>query len=224
MTALLGFLDGQPLDRAELDRRLAALRHGPRSSALPAPGSAEDRQLTRWVAQVLLTEALCTAEAAARGLDVEAAPPIHLDQRAAVELGSITAAAFERCAAVRAVYQAVTTDVPAITAPQTPPARAEWHLSTPDGDFHATLESLPARLAEAVAKARIGDRLTVDGHTVTVVGVRGREPNRAATDADADRRLAFVRWLDHARSHRLRHVPGLEHPGDPSQPDNHHRH
>ncbi|MEW1914721.1 hypothetical protein AB0442_41190 [Kitasatospora sp. NPDC085895] len=38
------------------------------------------------------------------------------------------------------------------------------------------------------------------------------------------RRLAFVRWLDHARAHRLTLVPGLEHPGGPSQPDNHHRH
>nr|WP_220140159.1 hypothetical protein [Kitasatospora acidiphila] len=108
---LLGLLDGRPLPRAELDARLAALRAGPRASALPAPGTQQDRQLTRWVAQVLLSEELCAAEAAARGLDCATASPVHLDQRAAVELGSIAAAAFEGSAAVRAVYEAVTADV-----------------------------------------------------------------------------------------------------------------
>lgn len=37
---LLGYLDGRPLPRTELDRRLAALRDGPRASALPAPAAA----------------------------------------------------------------------------------------------------------------------------------------------------------------------------------------
>ncbi|MFD0327375.1 hypothetical protein ACFQZC_01995 [Streptacidiphilus monticola] len=60
---------------------------------------------------MLLTEALCEAEAEARGLRVDAAPPVRLDQREAVELGSITAAAYEGSAAVRAVFEAVTADV-----------------------------------------------------------------------------------------------------------------
>ncbi len=111
--SVLGWLDGRPLDRTELDRRLAALRGGLRSSALPVPGSAEDRQLTRWVAQVILTEQLCVAEAEARGLDVTDAPLVRLDQLAAVEFGSITAAAFEGCAAVRALYAELTAEVTA---------------------------------------------------------------------------------------------------------------
>ncbi|MFD9597804.1 peptidyl-prolyl cis-trans isomerase, partial [Kitasatospora sp. NPDC059973] len=40
----------------------------------------------------------------------------------------------------------------------------------------------------------------------------------------AARRAAFVRWLDRTRAARLTLLPGLEHPGDPAQPDNHHRH
>ncbi|MCU7821007.1 hypothetical protein [Kitasatospora sp. DSM 101779] len=232
--ALLGLLDGRPLPRTELDRRLAALRTGPRSSALPAPGSAEDRQLTRWVAQVLLTEALCTAEARTRGLDCAAAPPVRLDQRAAVELGSITAAAFEGCAAVRAVFAAVTADLavppdgPHRPAPEpaSPPATV-WELTTPDGDFEADPKTLPVALAAALRAAPPGRRVTAAGWTAALVSTRTRAvpgPGAAVDPLAPARRLAFVRWLDHARAHRLTLVPGLEHPGDPSQPDNHHRH
>lgn len=225
MTAtILGWLDGQPLARTELDRRLAALRNGPRSSALPSPGSAEDRQLARWVAQVLLTEALCTAEATSRGLNQANVPVIRLDQRAAVELGSITAAAFEGCPAVRAVFhdvtESVSLDSPSIAARRT---GLQWHLSTSDGDFHATLSSLPLGIAHAVETAQVGETVTADGYSVTVLGIRHESP-QAPVSGESGRRLAFVRWLDHARARRLRLVPGLEHPGDPAQPDNHHRH
>ncbi|MEV8093269.1 hypothetical protein [Kitasatospora sp. NPDC085879] len=226
--ALLGLLDGRPLPRTELDRRLAALRTGPRSSALPAPGSPEDRQLTRWVAQVLLTEALCTAEARVRRLDCAAAPPVRLDQRAAVEMGSITAAAFEGCAAVRAVFAAVTAHV---TAPPLDPHRPApatvWELATADGDFEADPETLPVALAAALRAAPPGRRVTAAGWTAALVSTRTRAvpgPDAALDLLGPARRLAFVRWLDHARAHRLTLVPGLEHPGDPSQPDNHHRH
>ncbi|GAA4586853.1 hypothetical protein GCM10023194_34180 [Planotetraspora phitsanulokensis] len=232
---VLGWLDGRPLPRADLDRRLAAVRGRPRSSALPEPGSAEDRQLTRWVAQVMLTELLCEAEAAERGLDTGGgAPPVRLDQRAAVELGSITAAAFEGSGAVRAVYAAVTADVTVpgeqaaayAAATARPPAEPEWRLSTADGDFDAAPGTLPARLAAALAETEPGQTVTVDGLTVTLLGTRepGNPPEPGDRLLDAARRLAFVRWLDHARAHRLRLVPGLEHPGDPAQPDNHHRH
>ncbi|MFG3437325.1 hypothetical protein ACGF0J_08780 [Nonomuraea sp. NPDC047897] len=236
---VLGWLDGIPLPRAELDRRLGALRAGPRSSALPAPGTAEDRQLTRWVAQVVLTEELCAAEAATRGLDPGAAPPVRLDQRAAVELGSIAAAAYEGSAAVRAVYQAVTADVTVAPAQAAayrrstarPPAGPVWRLRTPDGEFDAEPESLPADLAQALRSAVAGQTVTAGPWTATLVARHEPEPDPqpdplrpSAGLLESARRLAFVRWLDHARAHRLRLVPGLEHPGDPAQPDNHHRH
>ncbi|MFI6801157.1 DUF7158 domain-containing protein [Streptosporangium canum] len=232
---VLGWLDGTPLPHAELDRRLGALRAGPRSTALPAPGTAEDRQLTRWVAQVVLTEKLCAAEAAARGLDPGAGPPVRLDQRAAVELGSIAAAAYEGSAAVRAVYEAVTAGI--AVAPEEaaayrestarPPTGPLWRLRTPDGEFDAEPGSLPADLAEALSSAVPGQTVTAGPWTASLLARREPEPDPPSpTDGllDAARRLAFVRWLDHSRAHRLRLVPGLEHPGDPAQPDNHHRH
>lgn len=222
---VLGLLDGRPIPRTGLDRRLAALRTGPRASALPVPGSAEDRQLTRWVAQVLLTEELCAAVATERGLDLAEPGPVRLDQRAAVELGSITAAAFEGSAAVRAVYTAVTATV---TAPPPPPpytAQPRWQLSTPDGDFEADPDTLPTALAAALRAAPPGTEVTADGWTATLVGLRSRPATTPTADPHgAARRLAFARWLDQARATRLTLVPGLEHPGDPAQPDNHHRH
>ncbi|MFJ8436085.1 hypothetical protein ACIQ9P_32770 [Kitasatospora sp. NPDC094019] len=249
---VLGLLDGSPLPRAELDRRLAALRTGPRAAALPRPGSGEDRQLARWVAQVLLTEALCAKVAAERGLVVPPDAPARLGQRAAVELGSITAAAYEGSAAVRAVYAAVTADVaPSAgevahyrTGTERPPAAAPWRLALPDGSsFEADPATLPRALAAALRAAPPGVWVTAAGWTAT------RHDAASAPDQDPDpdpnqdpaaapaagsgpagavraaaRRAAFVRWLDHARATRLTLVPGLEHPGDPAQPDNHHRH
>src|SRR5258708_10443403 len=91
-----------------LHLRLAALSGGlPAASAVPARGSPEYRQLVRWAAQIVLTEALCRAEAAERGLRTDVASGRGLDQRAAVACGSIYAAAYDGSAAVRAADPAV---------------------------------------------------------------------------------------------------------------------
>ncbi|MFD7588454.1 hypothetical protein ACFV84_23825 [Kitasatospora sp. NPDC059811] len=229
----LGLLDGRPLPRTALDHRLAALRTGPRSTALPQPGSSEDRQLTRWVAQVLLTEALCEAVAAERDLPVRSTGPARLDQQAAVELGSITAAAYEGSAAVRAVYAVVTADVEPSAADvahyrtlTTRPPSAVWHLALPDGELEADPDTLPAALAEALREAAPGTWATAGPWTAALLAVRTTPEERDPTAdlTEAARRAAFVRWLDHERAQRLTLVEGLEHPGDPAQPDNHHRH
>lgn len=227
----LGHLDGRPIPRTDLDGRLAALRNGPRSTALPQPGSPEDRQLTRWVAQVMLTEALCEAVAAERGLAVAEKAPVHLDQQAAVELGSITAAAFEGSAAVRAVYEAVTADVEPSAAElahygemTTRPPSVVWRLALPDGECEAAPESLPLALADALRKAPRGERVTAGRWTATLISEHSTTPDITTTVHDATRRVAFTRWLDRERAARLTLVAGLEHPGDPGQPDNHHRH
>ncbi|MBD0695286.1 hypothetical protein [Streptomyces sp. CBMA123] len=229
----LGLLDGQPLSRAALDERLAALRTGPRSTALPQPGSSEDRQLVRWVAQVLLTEALCEAVATERALPVAPVGPARLDQQAAVELGSITAAAYEGSAAVRAVYQDVTAGIdpsPADLAhyrsmTARPPA-TRWHLALPDGSFEADPDTLPTALAEALRTAPPGEWVTIGPWTAMLLATLAipQNPDPTPTLREAARRTEFVRWLDYQRAQRLTLVPGLEHPGDPAQPDNHHRH
>ncbi|MBB6037524.1 DUF7158 domain-containing protein [Phytomonospora endophytica] len=175
---VLGYIDGAPVPVALLDERVTRLREGPRAAALPTPGTSEDRQLRRWVAQVILTERLCAADF--DGDDVGLA---RLDAQAAVELGSINAAAFEGHPAVRAAYERVTGEV-----------------EGPEEQVEAFLAATAHRPAPPSADD-------------------AREHVRAAA-----RRRHFVIWLDRQREARVRLVHGLEHPGDPSQPDNHHTH
>ena len=182
MSAAAGYVAGEAVPRRLVDDRIAALRASPHAAALPSPGSAEDRQLARWVAQVVLTERLCLAEARRMRLPVDTAAPAVLDRRAAVELGSITAAAYAGSPAVRAVYAAVTRDVDAdeadvrrlygYRAAASTPAPA-WLLrhglfADPDSARDAdprrlpllgevTADALPAALAEALTGRRRHD-------------------------------------------------------------------
>ena len=183
---MLGYLDGVAVPLAPLDERIAKLRSGPRAAALPVPGSSEDRQLRRWVAQVLLTERLCAADFGGEDGGTgpgAAAAPVRLDAQAAVEFGSINAAAYEGSAAVRAAYAHVTAEIEA-----------------PD-------EQVEAYVRATAHRAEPPKREEVRVHV-----------------REAARRRAFVIWLDQQRERRVRLVEGLEHPGDPGQPDNHHKH
>lgn len=92
--------------------------------------------------------------------------------------------------------------------------------------------ALSAPLARAVF-ARVTADVDVDDDTVA--DYHRRNPNRFATDAKpelaiaamlrgAARRRAFRIWLDQRRAALVWLAPGYEHPGDPRQPDNTHRH
>jgi [acyl-carrier-protein] S-malonyltransferase len=69
-------------------------------------------------------------------------------------------------------------------------------------------------------------------HTYEVVEVRPARvrplaeagPEIEARLTSAARRRAFTAWLDGHAAARVRLAPGFEHPGDPRQPDNTHRH
>jgi [acyl-carrier-protein] S-malonyltransferase len=244
----IGFVRGGPVSRRVLDRRLAELRGGPLNAALPVPGTAEDRQLARWLTQVILTEVLCEAEAATLGLaPLEDAP---LDRTAAVELGAVNAAAYDGSPWVRAVFEhvAATAEIPPAWRPRAAPAAAARTLLVSHRLFpgrraaeeataadllplgEVTLGSLPAALADAIRArpygALVGPVLDSFGWHVAVASAQLAQPPEPRPEAliGAARRLAFARWLDEARAAHVRLVPGLEHPGDPRQPDNHHKH
>ena len=72
---------------------------------------------------------------------------------------------------------------------------------------------------------------TVDVTDEDVAAYRARNPLRFATTTEvaehlrgAARRRAFRLWLDARRTELVELAPGYEHPGDPRQPDNTHRH
>jgi [acyl-carrier-protein] S-malonyltransferase len=96
---------------------------------------------------------------------------------------------------------------------------------------------LTGHVEESVFAAPIGDAVAVtdeSGHR-HLVHVQHVMPGDVAPFEDvreaitesllaAARRRAFSAWLDRRRTELLWLAPGNEHPGDPSQPDNTHRH
>jgi [acyl-carrier-protein] S-malonyltransferase len=87
-------------------------------------------------------------------------------------------------------------------------------------------------LADPLARALFASvTAAVDVTDADVDGYRSRNPDRfARTDDIADhlraaaRRRAFRLWLDARCATSVRLAPGYEHPGDPRQRDNTHRH
>jgi [acyl-carrier-protein] S-malonyltransferase len=87
-------------------------------------------------------------------------------------------------------------------------------------------------LADPLARALFASvTAAVDVTDAEVADYRARNPRRFAGAAEiadhlrgAARRRAFRLWLDGRCAELVELAPGYEHPGDPRQPDNTHRH
>ena len=197
-------VDGVAVPVGEVDAREARLRDGPMAAALPAAGTSEGRQLRRWLTQLIVTERVVAAQAAALGVTGQDAPSeaeLLPDTTARLEIGSIAAAALSDPGA-RALFGRVT---------------AAIDVSNDDvAGYHARN---PLRFA--------GTDPDHDGWRAPAVAAPPLHEVRAAI-ADhlraAARRRAFRVWLDERRAELVQLAPGYEHPGDPRQPDNTHRH
>jgi [acyl-carrier-protein] S-malonyltransferase len=195
---------GVPVSVDDVDAREARLRGGPLAAALPAAGTSEGRQLRRWLTQLIVTERVIAAEAAALGENGRDAPSeVELlpDTTARLEIGSIAAAALsDPCA--RALFARVTAAVDVSDDDV-----AGYHVRNPLR-FAATGPDCHGWRAPAIAAPPLQQvRSVVADHL------------RAAA-----RRRAFRVWLDERRTALVQLSPGYEHPGDPRQPDNTHRH
>ncbi len=189
---------------ADVDAREERLRETVPAASLPRAGTSEGRQLRRWLTQLLVTERVIAADAAATGLAVDGAPTedeLLPDNSARLEIGSVAAAALADPLA-RAMFTHITGAV-----------------EVTDGDvadFHARN---PLRFA-APSDAGNGWRTaTLEAPPLDTVRPLIVEHLRGAA-----RRRAFRLWLDARRAELVRLAPGFEHPGDPRQPDNTHRH
>ena len=195
---------GDPIAVDEVDAAEARLRNGPAAAALPAGGTSEGRQLRRWLTQLIVTERVIAAEAAARGLTAGEAPAeaeLLPDATARLEIGSVAAAALADPRA-RALFADVTAAV-----------------QVSDDDVAGYHARNPLRFA-APNPGPHGWRAP------SLVGPPLAEVHSAIADhlRGAARRRAFRVWLDARRAALVRLAPGYEHPGDPRQPDNTHRH
>lgn len=195
---------GRDVSVSEVDAREAALRHAMPSAALPRAGTSEGRQLRRWLTQLLVAEQVIAAEAATAGVTADGAPtPEDLlpDESARLELGSIAAAALGEPLA-RAMYVHVTAGV-----------------DVTDADVAAYHTRNPLRFAEVEPVGNGWRTATVEAPQLDAVGPQIRDHLRGAAC-----RRAFRLWLDSRRAELVHLAPGYEHPGDPRQPDNTHRH
>ncbi|MGD1171822.1 malonyl CoA-ACP transacylase [Mycobacterium seoulense] len=195
---------GIPVRVDEVDAAEARLRAGPGAAALPSRGTGEGRQLRRWLTQLMVTERVVAAEADARGLSGRGAPSeaeLLPDATARLELGSVAAAALADPRA-RALFADVTAGV-----------------RVADEEVAAYHARNPLRFAEP-GREEHGWRAPPP------VGPRLDDVRPAIADhlRGAACRRAFRVWLDARRAELVRLAPGYEHPGDPRQPDNVHRH
>lgn len=253
MTAV-AWVSGDPVDVSEVDVLESDLRAGPVGPTLPREHTSEGRQLRRWIVQVLVAERIVAAEAAARGLDDTDAPALFAlapDRAAMLGLGSVAADLLTRSSLARRVFVAVTEDIAvAADAVAAFHERNPERFRVPEERVvrHAIGDAAPRRrvlrrgeltgpVEDAVFAARAGDtvgpvRDPLGTHTVVVEEVR---PARMRTLAEARdeitahllagaRRQAFTVWLDRHVAAAVELAPGFEHPGDPGQPDNTHRH
>jgi [acyl-carrier-protein] S-malonyltransferase len=201
---LVAIVAGDPVPVDEVDAAEARLRHGPAAAALPASGTSEGRQLRRWLTQLIVTERVLAAEAAARGVtafDAPAEAELLPDATARLEIGSVAAASLADPRA-RALFADVTA-----TVRVSEDDVADYHARNPLR-FVAPLPGphgwrVPSLVGPPLAEVR----------PAIVEHLRG-----------AARRRAFRVWLDARRAALVRLAPGYEHPGDPRQPDNTHRH
>jgi [acyl-carrier-protein] S-malonyltransferase len=188
---------------SDVDLRETRLRATALASALPRAGTSEGRQLRRWLTQLLVTERVVAVEAAARGLTTDGAPAeneLLPDVAARLEIGSVAASALEDPMG-RALYAHVTADV---------------QINDADvADYHARN---PFRFAEPT---------TATGGWHQPAAAPALADVRPAITENllaAARRRCFRVWLDARRATLVELAPGYEHPGDPRQPDNTHRH
>ncbi|OBJ89686.1 malonyl CoA-ACP transacylase [Mycobacterium sp. 1245852.3] len=195
---------GLPVPSGVLDAAEARLRAGRDAAALPVTGTSEGRQLRRWLTQLIVTERVVAVEAAARGLTASGAPSeaeLLPDVTARLEIGSVAAAVLADPRA-RALFADVTAAVQVGDAEV-----AAYHARNPLR-FAAPLSGEHGWRTTALAAPPLNEvRPAIEGH------LRG-----------AARRRAFRLWLDERRAALVELTPGYEHPGDPRQPDNTHRH
>ncbi|MDZ4265351.1 MAG: malonyl CoA-ACP transacylase [Mycobacterium sp.] len=187
---------------AEVDARERALRAGDSAHTLPRVGTSEARQLRRWITQVLVAERVVSTEARAIAYDGghPAGPDPLPDGVARLEIGSVAASTLAGPAG-RAVFARVTA---AVTV-----------SDVEVRDYHARN---PFRFAARPA--------TPDGWHGGPAGADLEEVRSEIAEHQlaAARRREYRRWLDSRCADVVVLADGYEHPGDPRQPDNTHRH
>jgi [acyl-carrier-protein] S-malonyltransferase len=200
---LAATVGGRPVLVSDVDLRETRLRASMLAAALPRAGTSEGRQLRRWLTQLLVTERVVAAEAAARGVTADGAPTedeLLPDMAARLEIGSVAASALEDPMG-RALYAHVTADIDVSDTDV-----EDYHARNPFR-FAAPTPAVGGWYRRAAAPSLADVRRAITEHLLA-----------------AARRRGFRVWLDARGAALVELAPGYEHPGDPRQPDNTHKH
>ncbi|OBC04833.1 malonyl CoA-ACP transacylase [Mycobacterium sp. 852013-50091_SCH5140682] len=203
-TSVAATVAGKPVLVGEIDDKEAMVRAGNLASALPREGTSEGRQLRRWLTQLVVAERVIAVEAAARGIGpagVVGEDELLPDIAARLEIGSVAAAVLAT-PLTRAVFAEVTRAV-----------------EISDEDVAAYHDRNPLRFAAKHEGRQQGWRAKPAPSSLDEVRDQIARHLLAAA-----RRRAFRLWLDVRCAELVELAPGYEHPGDPRQPDNTHRH
>jgi len=202
MSDIAAVVAGQPVSIRDIDARERELRSVTPAAMLPRTDTSEGRQLRRWLAQLIVTEHVIGIEAERRGVSADDAPAIDEvlpDMVARHDVGSIAAAVLAEPLA-RAMFRDITAGV-----------------GIADDDVRTYHDRHPHRFV----RRHPGPgpwQVTVNPDFAEV------QPLITAHLLGAARRRVFRIWLDAARAEHVTLATGYEHPGDPRQPDNVHRH
>lgn len=244
MTA--AWVDGVPVPAADVAAEVDRLRSGPAGTRLPRDGTADGRQLRRWVTQRVVVRRLLEHECATRALDPETAPALVADPAL---LGTAAADVLTVSPAARAVFAAITAgvsvpeaDVRASYDRDRPTRPERWTIrqafspTAPPTALPPPVTIDPATLltevrtgisaAPALIRTSLGwHRVALDAvHPAGPVPYAEVRADLTATLTARARQTTFARWLDAALTTRVRLAPGYEHPADPHHPDTTHRH
>ncbi|MBV5242628.1 MULTISPECIES: DUF7158 domain-containing protein [Mycolicibacterium] len=198
MTGWAATVGADVITVADVDAREDLLRAGDRAHALPGPGTGEARQLRRWLTQVLVAERIVAASPGADPAPSE--QDLLLDEVGLMELGSVAAATLATPHG-RAVYASVTAEVQVGAD-----AVSDYFARNPYRFAHGAAR--PGVWRGPSSPPRFDDvRALIHAHLLA-----------------AARRREYRRWLDAQCAALVTLADGYEHPGDPRQPDNTHRH
>jgi [acyl-carrier-protein] S-malonyltransferase len=203
VSAWAATVGSETISVADVDAREHAIRAGSSAHALPRPGTGEARQLRRWLTQVLVAERVVAAEAAAcrgRRGPAPSEDDVLPDTVARMEIGSVAAATLGTVHG-RVVFATVTAGV-RVTDDEV----AAYHARNPlrfgrAGVAHGGWSATPVATEFEAVRTEIAAHLLA-----------------------AAQRREYRRWLDARCAAVVTLAEGYEHPGDPSQPDNTHRH
>ena len=201
MSAWAATVGSEVVTVADVDARERIIRAGAREHALPRQGTSEARQLRRWLTQVLVAEKVVAATPLDAGsAAVPAEEDILPDTVARMEVGSVAAATLGEHHG-RAVYTMVTTAV-----------------RVSDDEVEAYHARNPLRFGTACQVLGGWSGAPVPA---PLDDVRSQVAAHLLASA---RRRHYRRWLDLRCAEIVTLADGYEHPGDPRQPDNTHRH